>query len=348
MRVLRTILGMLLLTIGLPALLTGAGLWAAMQHRDPGGSFSGPLQSLSTTGYALVVQDVDSLLGRDAPFTRAGNTRLRLTAMSTRGPAFVGIAPAADVARYLEDVPRSTVRTVDIGTGALPVATQRIGGSRAPATVPGERFWLRAGNGQLDWNPSLLADHPYSLVVMNPGAEPGLQLQSTVEFRPGWLNSSTWALLFLGTLTVMAGMIILAWPGRRREVVYVVEPSQVPDLMQAIGAPLPLSRTGGGRHARTHRPRTLADSASSRPPALPQFSWPPAGRAAAPSSPSLVAAGSPFRDGASGVTASTAPALAQAGPLSPDTYATVTAIPASGDSASASLRRSPASGIPPF
>ena len=41
MRVLRTILGLLLLIIGLPALLVGAGFWAAMQHRDPGGAFGG-------------------------------------------------------------------------------------------------------------------------------------------------------------------------------------------------------------------------------------------------------------------------------------------------------------------
>src|SRR4029450_1432611 len=118
-----------------------------------------------------------------------------------------------------------------------------------------------------------LENRPYSLVIMNPGAEPGLQLQSTAELSPGWLNSGTWALLMMGTLTVMAGMIILAWPGRRREVVYVGEPSQVPDLIKAIGAPLPLSRTGGGRHAGTHRPRTLADSPSSSPrPAAP--TWP--------------------------------------------------------------------------
>src|SRR4029453_19263168 len=154
MRVLRTILGMLLLTIGLPALLVGAGFWAAMQHRDAGGAFSGPLQRMATSGYAVVVDDVDGLLRADAPFARVGNTRLRLTAETADGPAFVGIAPRADVARYFDGVPRSAVRAVDIGTGALPVAVQRVSGSRAPATVPGrESFWLRTGRGQIDWNP---------------------------------------------------------------------------------------------------------------------------------------------------------------------------------------------------
>src|ERR1700755_827221 len=97
MRVLRTILGMLLLTIGLPSLLAGTALWAAMQHRDQGVSFSGDLQRLAAPGYALVVPDVDRLLRSDAPFTRIGDTQLRLTVRSQDGPAFVGIAPAAAV-----------------------------------------------------------------------------------------------------------------------------------------------------------------------------------------------------------------------------------------------------------
>ena len=87
MRVFRTILGMLLLTAGLPTLLVGAALWAAMQHRDPGGAFTGDMQRVATSGYALVVDDVDGLLRKDAPFVRFGDTRLRLTAQSTAAPA---------------------------------------------------------------------------------------------------------------------------------------------------------------------------------------------------------------------------------------------------------------------
>ena len=80
----------------------------------------------------------------------------------------------------------------------------------------------------------------------------------------------------------MAGLIVLAWPGRRREVVYVVEPSQVPDLIQAIGAPLPLARLGG-RHARS-RPRTLADASATSPsPVAASLAWPPADPVSAPS-----------------------------------------------------------------
>src|SRR3954454_8232608 len=173
MRVLRTILGMLLLTIGLPALLAGAGFWAAMQHRDAGGAFRGALQDVTTSGYAVVVTDVDALLKDDASFARYDDTRLRITSTTTDGPAFIGIAPADAVARYLSDVPVQRVQSVDIGTGALPVASARVAGSQAPADVPtASRFWWKAGRGQLSWNPGDLTGRSYSLVIMSPGARP--------------------------------------------------------------------------------------------------------------------------------------------------------------------------------
>ena len=319
MRVLRTILGMLLLTIGLPSLLAGAGLWAAMQHRDQGGAYSGELQRLATPGYAFVVEDVDALLRADAPFARIGRTRLSLTAATQDGPAFVGLAPSAEVSRYLAGVPHGTIRTVDIGTGTLPVETDAVGGRRAPVTLPAqETFWTRTGVGRLAWQPGDVRGGPYSLVVMNPGAEPGIQLRTVAELRPGWLNTATWALLVLGALLLMIGLIVLAWPAGRREIVYVVEPSQVPDLMRAIGAPLPLNRIGASRPAGAHRPRTLADAQRHQFPALPpataQPAWPPPAPAPVPE-----------------------PAMAIA-PPSAEEYAAATAIPAGA--------RSPAPGEP--
>src|SRR5690349_3146693 len=137
MRVFRTILGMLLLTAGLPTLLVGAAFWAAMQHRDPGGAFTGDMQRVATSGYALVVDDVDGLLREDAPFVRLGDTHLRLTAESSGAPAFLGIAPAAEVARYLADVPSVAISSIDLGTGDLHVTSKLRPGPFALAHWPG-------------------------------------------------------------------------------------------------------------------------------------------------------------------------------------------------------------------
>src|SRR4051812_45118083 len=254
MRVLRTILGMLLLSAGLPALLAGAALWAAMQHRDAGGAYRAQLQRLATPGYAYVVEDVDHLLRSDAPFTRLGRSRLGLAAGTPDGPAFLGLAPADAVTRYLAGVPHSAVRSVDIGTGSLPVTTDPVAGVHAPVTPPGEAtFWTRTGVGRLAWTPSETRGGPYSLVIMSPGAKPDLQVTAAAELSPGWLDSSTWGLLTLGTLLLLVGLILLAWPAAQREIVYIVEPSQVPALMRAIGAPLSINRS---RPVGAHRPRT--------------------------------------------------------------------------------------------
>ncbi|GLY01278.1 hypothetical protein [Actinoplanes sp. NBRC 101535] len=284
MRVFRTILGMLLLTIGLPALLAAGGLWTVMQHRDPGGAFSGELQRLTVPGYALVVPDIDQLLRSDAPFARIGGTELRLSALTTNGPAFVGLAPSADAARYLDGVPFSQVGAVSVGTGILPVSATPVAGHRAPAGSPaGERIWTRSGTGQLAFTPEELAGGPYSLIVMNTSGNPLSRLATVAEIRPGWMNSSTWGLFTLGTLLVMAGFIALTWPGRHREVVYVVEPSQVPELMHAIGAPLPLGP--GPRHSGVYRQRALTATWSGPAPALPEFIWPPRHQPGGPGSP---------------------------------------------------------------
>ncbi|WP_203723753.1 hypothetical protein, partial [Actinoplanes teichomyceticus] len=356
MRLFRPVLGMLLLTIGLPALLTGGCLWAVLRHRDAGGAFSAELQRLSVPGYAIVVPDVDRLLRDDASFARIGDTELRVTAFTAAGPAFVGLAPADAVAGYLRGVPHTEIRGVQVGTGELPLTTAAVSGVQVLPSAPGRQdFWTRTGGGALRWSTTELTG-AHSLVIMNATGAADLRLNGTVEARPGWLDPAAWGLLSLGALLLMAGVVVLATPSRRREVVYVVEPSQVPDLMRAIGAPIPLralapmstahldrgappvpassgvndgtprgldgaaplvpasnaagdgfggdvpllaasSATGdgvardvplpaassaagdgvarGAGHGTARRPRTLADSRPVRPPALPQFAWPP-------------------------------------------------------------------------
>ncbi|WP_203682163.1 hypothetical protein, partial [Actinoplanes siamensis] len=292
MRLIRPVLGMLLLTIGLPALLAGGCLWAALRHRDEGGAFSAELQRLTAPGYAIVVPDVDRLLRDDASFARIGDTELRITAATEAGPAFVGLAPSDKVTAYLSGVPYTEIRGVQVGTGELPITSVPVDGGHALPSEPGRQdFWTRTGSGSIHWTPKAMTGD-YSLVVMNASGARELRLNGAVEARPGWLDPAAWALISLGTVFLMIGVVVLATPRRRREVVYVVEPSQVPDLMLAIGTPLPFRRqpalpaappAGSGmfggflpsRGKGAHRPRTLADSRPVRPPALPQFAWPP-------------------------------------------------------------------------
>ncbi|MFG1952994.1 hypothetical protein [Micromonospora sp. NPDC048830] len=114
-----------------------------------------------------------------------------------------------------------------------------------------------------------------------------------------WLPVAAWALAGLGVLLVVAAVLLLLRPVRPREVVFVVEPDQVPVLagrlgvvslsglgagvepasapaperqLAAVGAPAARPRPALGS-APSRRPATLADLAAA--PARTPPAWPP-------------------------------------------------------------------------
>ncbi|MCM0678888.1 hypothetical protein NCC78_30080, partial [Micromonospora phytophila] len=127
MRFVRALAGMLLLTIGIPALLAGGALGMLTRHTDPGGAFTARFETVHTAGHAVVVTDLDELLRAEAPFARAGQARLRLEARTPDGPAFVGLAPTDEVRRWLDPVPHAAVRRVALARGPLPVRLEQAG-----------------------------------------------------------------------------------------------------------------------------------------------------------------------------------------------------------------------------
>jgi hypothetical protein len=184
---------------------------------------------------------VDALLRSDVPFARGGRTSLRLTARTEVGPAFLGLAPASDVARYLAGVPYVQVNQVRIARGPLPVATSGVSGIYAPAAPPAaQSFWLPgSGVGALEWRPYEQRGEQLALVVMDPAARAPLRVDVTAHVEPEWIGTTTVGLLVLGTILVLIAVAALAWPARSREIIYVVPPAQVPELAAQLGVPVP-------------------------------------------------------------------------------------------------------------
>ncbi|MFF0313917.1 hypothetical protein ACFYPH_04610 [Micromonospora sp. NPDC005252] len=314
MRFVRVITGLLLLVIGIPALFAGGGLWLVTRHADPGGTFAARFETVRTPGHAVVVTDLDRLLRREAPFARGAQTRLRLDARTPDGPAFVGLAPTAEVRRWLESVPYASVRRVALARGPLPVRTDPAVPAAAPTagaapTPLGRPFWVREGVGTLEWSADELSGESMSLVVMRPDGRADLSLDLRAELRAGWVGPVTWGLLAAGVLLVACAVLLLLRPPRPREVVFVVEPDQVPVLAGRLGVtslsglsardpdaapPLPAVRqlapvgSGAAEWQRSAsgvepiRPVTLADlDAPARLPRPPEvalsLAWPPTG-----------------------------------------------------------------------
>ncbi|MBQ0892746.1 hypothetical protein KBX37_06445 [Micromonospora sp. U56] len=242
MRFVRSLVGMLLLVVGIPALLAGGGLSLVAGHASTDGTFSARFEPVRSAGRAVVVQDVDALLRAEAPFTRVGGTRLRLTARTADGPAFVGLGPADEVRRWLAPVPHGTVDRIALARGPLPVRltdadaapTAGPAGAVPPAPLDAP-FWVREGIGAVEWTPGELAGRRLILVVMRPDGGAGLALDLRAEVRSDWFRPVAWGALAGGLLLIVLAVLVLLRPVRPREVVFVVEPDQVPVLAGRLG-----------------------------------------------------------------------------------------------------------------
>ncbi|GAB7040027.1 MULTISPECIES: hypothetical protein [Catenuloplanes] len=290
MRIIRLIVGILLLTAGLPILLTAGGLWTAGQHRDPDGAFRATLEPVDVPGQALLVANLDGLLRRDAAFARAGDTRIRIAAVTDEGPAFVGLAPTAEATSYLRSARHTWVEQLALARGPLPVRAGTVAGSRTPVADPARQtFWTRSGTGALTWTADEIRDRDLALVVMTPNGRPAGTVAITAELRARWLTATTWGGLGGGLLLIIGGMLLLAWPARPRELVYVVEPDRLPDVAARLGPRASVIHAGdGGRPATriTSRPRrtdrsltgarSRPDTATARPATLADTSPPAA------------------------------------------------------------------------
>lgn len=281
MRVFRVLFGIVAILVALPLLIGGVLLWFAIQHRSADDTFRAGITPLHTPGYAIVVPDIDSVLRRDAPFARAGGVVLHLDVTSADGPLFVGLAPRAALDRYLAGVAHTEVTRVRLARGDLPVTSEPVAGPRTPATPPAAQpFWVRASDdGHLSWTPSSTRSQSLALVVMKDGGGPDLSLRATAAVTIRWLAPTTWGVTILGTVALLLGVLLLCWPRRRREIVYVVDPRQVPQLTAQLGGSVqPLAVAAPPRDGLLDLPDELRDDLASTPapPAPPPAAPPPA------------------------------------------------------------------------
>lgn len=239
MRIARILLGIVLITVAVLAFLGGGAMWMAMQHESTDGGFGGAVNGLSSSGPAIVVPDADAMLRADASVTGRSGTSVRIDAITSAGPAFIALAPLAAIRTYLGPAAYTQVTGVHAGFGGITVAGRPVPGKtgRIPAGAPAKQgFWTLAGHaGRLQWSPG---DHRYdglALVVMRPDAAGPVTVTATAEVRPEWLASTMWALYSVGTAIAMVAVALLIWPLRRRDIVYVVEPGQLPEVAERLG-----------------------------------------------------------------------------------------------------------------
>jgi hypothetical protein len=209
--VLAVVAGAVLLLAATGPLIGGAGLaWADTTQRQDGYVWSAT-DDLSTAGYALTTDDVTlDTAGEEWVLGEfIGDVRVEATAAEPANGVFVGVAPTADVDRYLAGVGHGRVR--EIGSDAGLGTTAEIRGG-APASLPGDQdFWATSVQGSgtqtLQWAPS---DGDWTVVVMRADGSAGVDVDAragvTVPALP-WLSAG---LLVLGGVLAVVGALLVA------------------------------------------------------------------------------------------------------------------------------------------
>jgi hypothetical protein len=208
-RVIVTIVGGLLASVGVATLAGGAVLVAAhATQRDDGGYYQTSDQRLDTSTAALVARvdlgDVDDTVWADRWL---GTVRIQARA-ADGGGLFIGVAPADEVDRWLAGVPYERVR--DPGYGPFDTRTEIVEGDRSASPPGAQQFWVasQVGSGEqiLTWRSE---PGVWSVVVMNADASAGVAADVAVGLQTDVFLPGGLALVGLGLVIIGGGVLLM-------------------------------------------------------------------------------------------------------------------------------------------
>ena len=257
-RIVTLVLGILILLPALGLLVAGGVLlWADLGNRTDGYVFS-ETDSFTTDGYALRSERIDLATDADwLPIEAALGTARAEVSSTDGGDVFVGIAPVADAAAYLNGVEHSVID--DLGTTANDEV--RVPGG-PPAGPPADQdIWVEQASGpgtqRLDWQP---AEGNWMFVVMNADGSAGVSIDARIGATVPALGGLAWGVFGTGLLLLVIGVLLVVLATRRRSAQYVGPPvgGRRPDSPPPWTPPAPVDRTtaADAQHdtARTDRP----------------------------------------------------------------------------------------------
>jgi hypothetical protein len=181
-------------------------------HRD-GAYLTTDTVHLGSSGHAVTVEDID-LDGLNGDWL-LGTARIRATA-ADGSSVFVGVAPADDVADYLDDVGYSTVTELDD-----PAYDHHPGGPPSEAPADSDIWTAQkfgAGTQTVTWKPQ---DGDWTVVVMKTEATAGVDVRADVGATAPILHRAVTGLLIASVLSAAAGglgLLMLLVTARRRPV----------------------------------------------------------------------------------------------------------------------------------
>ena len=242
-RVVALVFGVLLLIPALGVLLGGGALlWVDTVSRTDDGYVLSPTDTFTSDGYVLRSERIDLSNGADwIPLSSSlGTARVDVTGTDPSQEIFVGIAPVADAARYLDGVSGTVID--DLGFADQVQNTHLLPGG-PPSTPPGDQdFWTTQSSGsgtqRLSWSP---ADGNWMLVIMNADGSAAVAVDARIGATLPALSGLAWGVLITGIVLTLIAVLLIALairrPAARTGVPYGYQPAPVADGPQQPWAP---------------------------------------------------------------------------------------------------------------
>jgi len=200
--------------IGIPAalfgiLLTLAGL-VLLAFVGFDGTFTTPRTVARTDTHAIVISA--TFVDDDLRSGDVGESSVTLDVEGRGERVFLGVAEAADVATYLEDV--SIAEAVELSYPGTSLVLRREGGRAEPTPPEDEKFWIasRVGDGELTWD---LDEGDWSVVIMNADASAGVDVAGTATARIPALGVALAVILLVGVPLLVVGIALIVSGVRR-------------------------------------------------------------------------------------------------------------------------------------
>ena len=207
------VIGTLLALLGLGIVSGGIALAWANSQQQANGFIETPTRSFSVDTYALTSPPSETGTEVDTGVpVEVATVRLR-AASGTGGDIFIGVAPQADVDRYLSGVNHTQLR--DLSFTPFRAEYRDVAGSTPPAPPGDQAFWAVSASGpgeqRISWD---IRTGDWAVVVMNADASPGVDVALRAGARSGLLGPLALGLflgggflLLIGVLLVVAGVI---------------------------------------------------------------------------------------------------------------------------------------------
>jgi hypothetical protein len=218
-RIVLLIVGVVAALISL-AFLAGGVVLLVVNHtqRDAAGYFSTGDETFRTETPALVATNLDvGTGGPDRLFDegRLGTVRLQGSNEDPSRDIFIGVAPTAEVVRYLDGSGYDKV--TDLELDPFSVTYERASGSSTLAPPSEAGFWAASASGAglqtVHWD---LAKGDWSVVVMNADASPGVVARLSIGAKTGLLQWLGIGLLIVGGIVAVAAVLMIVFALRRR------------------------------------------------------------------------------------------------------------------------------------